>query len=199
TAALGFAEKAAAVDTPEAMELAHQLYERAAVAAASPSHQVHYRLSRSRLADRQGDLPMVVQLYQELLLDPALREVTLNDARSGGATQAAVVAEREIGQVIRQSGRALYQPYEQAARDAFEQARAGEQADALLDIARRYPNATVAPEALLAAAQSYEQANDHRRATQTLRQITFKYGESFDRVRVIESMVRNYLAMPGSV
>src|SRR5690606_1779665 len=112
-------EKAAAVPSGPADQFARQLYDRAAQAAASPAHQVNYRLSRARFAASRDDLPAVVRLYQEILLDPALRRITLSDARAGGATAAAVVAEREIAALIAQAGRAVYKPYDDAAAAAM--------------------------------------------------------------------------------
>ena len=67
----------------------------------------------------------------------------------------------------------------------------------MLAVAQAYPNAKVAPDALLAAAGSYEAAENHRQAAQLLRQLYFRYPQSADKLAVIEALARNYLAMPS--
>lgn len=194
--ALAFAQKSNARGTDEGRALAKEFYARAGVAAASPAQQVNLRLSRAQDAAEAEDYDTVVRMYQEILSDAAMRAVSLTHDQTG-ATQAAVVAQREIGQVIRDKGRSIYRPFEEAAAAALQQAN--EDADALIAVAREYPNSTAAATALTAAARNYEKAGNHRLATQTLRQVAYDYPESFDKARGLEAMARNYLAMPNRI
>jgi hypothetical protein len=66
-------------------------------------------------------------------------------------------------------------------------------------VAQAYPNSNAAPNALIAAAEIYEKANDPRRATQVLRQVYFGYPTQTDRAQVVEAMARCYLMMPGRI
>src|SRR5690606_31339319 len=76
--ALRYAEQMAARSGEFSTNLAHQLYDRAAAAADTPSQQVQYRLSRAQFADLQADKSHVAELYQQILDDPELRLVTVS-------------------------------------------------------------------------------------------------------------------------
>jgi hypothetical protein len=117
-----------------------------------------------------------------------------NETRA--VVQAAVEAENQIADVVRLHPEA-YAPIEQQAVAAMETALANHDAGKLLQIAQTYPNASIAPKAMLQAAESYEQGGDARQAAHVLRQIYRKYGNNSQRVQIIEAMVRNYLALPG--
>jgi len=195
--ALRYAEQMATRRDEFSANLANQLYDRAAAAAETPSQQVQYRLSRAQFADAQGDRLRVAELYQQILDDPQLRLVTISDPRFGGATQAAAAAEQEIASLIRRAGRGAYAKFDELARQGV--AAAGNDPQALLELAARYPNADVIPSALLAAADAFEAAGQHRPATRTLRLISHKYPDAVPKVRVLEAMARNYLAMPNRI
>ena len=70
------------------------------------------------------------------------------------------------------------------------------QAVKLLAVAQIYPNAGIAPQAMLAAADAYETAKQPRSAIRVLRQMWFKYQQSPDRAAILEAIARNYLAVP---
>lgn len=194
--ALTFAEKLGEPEgnKPAERQLAEQLFDRAAVAAHAPAQQVHYRMTRARFAEP----PEQVRLYQEVLADESLRTVPYA-ADESGSSQAAVVAETAIAAIIKQFGPSVYAPYEAKANDALTAARAANDPDALLAVARSYPNARVAPEAMLAAAEAYEVAGNPRRATHVLNVVYRRYGKTIDPARIIEGQVRNYLKLPGGV
>ena len=197
--ALTFAQKLAADERPAAQALAGPMYERAAAAARSPQQQVEYRLSRAEYAREQRDATTAVRLYQEILSDPALRPEPRLDETTGELTQAHAVAERAIAALIERAGRDVYAPFEQQAADALKQAQAAAKPDpaALLALAQTYPLAQVAPQALHAAADAFEAAGNPKQSIQALRQLYFKYPEYGDKALVLESMARNYLALPN--
>lgn len=175
--------------------LAGEFFDRAAAAAESSSQHVQYRISRARHAQRRDQAREAVTFYQQILDNPEWRMVTVNDARWDGATQAAVVAEHEIAALIRKFGRDVYAEFDALAEQAI--AAAAVDPDLLLAIPTRYPNARIAPQALLQAAQAFEATGNHRRATQTLRQVSYKFPDAFNKAEIVESMARNYLAMPN--
>ena len=139
---------------------------------------------------------MEVRLYQELLSEPSLRGVPVSDADAGGLSPAGSIAENAIASAIERSGRSVYAPFDESATREYEIAKAQGPA-ALLDVASAYPNATIAPTALVTAAGAFEAAGDHREATQALRQAYLKYPDLKNRAQVLESLARNYLASPG--
>jgi len=198
--ALTFAEKLAEPDdaSAEDRKLADELYERARQAADAPAQQVNYRMTRARTSP---DPVEQVRLYQEVLSDDRLRSVLYADDETGatGSSQAAQVAEKEIGKIIKRAGKSVYAAFDAKAADALAAAQAGNDAAALLAVAESYPNALVAPEAMMAAADAYESAGKFRSATETLTRVLRRYPGSADKARVIESQVRNSLRLPGGV
>ena len=193
--ALTFAEKLSATGGAEARPRVLELYARAAAAAQSPAQQVRYRLSRAKLGEAERDAATAVTLYQEILSDPRLRGESLTDDATGSPTQAAAYAERAINNLIRLAGGGVYAPYQQAASAALAEAQAGKDPAKLLAVAEVYPNSAVAPQAMLAAADAYEAAGDPKAAVNVLRPMYFKYPDSREKPRIIESMARNYLLL----
>jgi tetratricopeptide (TPR) repeat protein len=186
---------------PQLVKLIDELYDRAAAAASSPQQQVQYRLTRARFAASKEDLAGAAKLYQQVLGEPELRPVPLVDEKTGGPTQAAAVAEAQIKALVVRGGVKLYGPFEAEAAKRLTEAQATKpvKPEALLEIAEAFPNAVTAPKALLAAAEAYESLKQPQPAVQVLRQAYFKYGEAVDKPRVIESMARDYLALPNRV
>jgi outer membrane protein assembly factor BamB len=177
------------------------LYDRAATAASTPQQQVNFRIARARFARTTKDSGTELKLLQEILADPQYRAVAVVPEGEGATappSPAALVASRQIDELIKRDPGA-YEPVEQAAAKAMEEARAANDPAKLLNVAQVYPNAKVAPEALLAAANSYEAAGNNRQAAQLLRQLYFRYPQSADKLTVIESLARNYLAMSNYV
>jgi outer membrane protein assembly factor BamB len=186
---------------PQLVKVIDELYDRAAAAASSPQQQVQYRLTRARFAASKEDLAAAAKLYQQVLGEPELRPVPLVDEKTGGPTQAATVAEAQIKALVVRGGVKLYAAFEAEAAKRLGEAQAAKPAkpEAFLEIAEAFPNGVTAPKALLAAAEAYESLKQPQPAVQALRQAYFKYGEAIDKARVIESMARDYLALPNRV
>jgi outer membrane protein assembly factor BamB/TolA-binding protein len=176
-----------------------RLFDQAAAAAGSASQQVEYRVTRAKYAHAGKDYATEARLYQEILADEPMRAVTLGSADGNGARQAAALAEAAIDALVKRAGPQVYATYERTARDAMDFARSAGKPDDLLQIARRFPNASVASQSMFHAAEAYEAAGDHRRATQVLRQLYFKYPTAPNTAAVLEAMARNYLSIPGRV
>ncbi len=175
---------------------ANKLFDRAAAAAYTPSQQVAWRIARAKFARSTQDFAAEGRLYQEILADESLRSFTTIDEAVDGPVQAGELAQRGIEDLIKIGGRKVYEPFDKAAADAFTAAKDQNDPAKLLAVSRQYPNAVVAPQAMLAAADSFETAGDQQKAVHVLRQAYFKYPAS-DRARVLESMARVYLSMPN--
>jgi outer membrane protein assembly factor BamB len=193
--ALTFAQKLADPETnkPEEGKLAEQLFDRAGAAANSPAQQVTYRMTRARFAEPADR----VRLYQEVLANDEFRSVPYASSEDQGTAQAETVAENAIREIIGTTGRDVYAPFDAEAAEAMK--RAGADPDALRAVARSFPNAKVAPEAMVAAAEAYEAAGNPRRATQMLNEAYRRYRSVVDPSNIIEAQVRNYLKLPDGV
>jgi outer membrane protein assembly factor BamB len=195
--ALGFAQKLASNARGATRQTIDGLFDRAAAAAATPAQHVNLRLSRAEFARSVNDAATELRLYQEILVDPQLRGVTVARGESGGARQAGFAASDAIAELLRRpDGKALYEPFEALAAQSLEAKRSGADPTALLEIAQAYPNSNAAQQALLLAADAFEASSNPRQATQALRQLYFRYPDAPDRARVIEGIARNYLALP---
>ncbi len=178
------------------MDRVASLYDRATAAANSPQQQVSWRISRARFARDLQDFATEVKLYQDILSDPALRGVTVPSEDQTGMQMASVLAEKAINARLT-STPAAYAPFEQAAKDALMTARQANDATLMLAVAQKYPNATVAVDAMFAAADAYEAAGKNRPAVEVLDQLYRKYGNRTDKPRILEAQARNYPAPGG--
>lgn len=199
TTTLTFAEKLAKEKREGMLPFVAGLYDRAALAASTPSQQVHYRLSRAGVAAQTTQPEQEIKFYQQILLDPQLRAVSVSNAEGDDIAGAGEIARQAIAQVLMRTARSLYAPYEAAAVELLNSAKQAGDPKKLQELAMMYPNALAAPQALLAAADIYEAGNNPRGATQALRIAYIRYPDDPEAPRVLETMARNYLRMPGRV
>lgn len=200
--ALLFAQRLGAENNVGSISLAKQFFDRASASALNPSQQVNYRLSRARfiegLSDHQDklDYSQAVGLYQQILSSPQMRIVSVTGDEGSSPVQAGKVAEVAINELIRRVGPTVYESLEKEAAGRFADLSKQGDPDQLLALADNYPNSQVAPQAMQAAAQSYEKANQPRMATQMLRRLYWKYSPrltAVQRAQLTEAMARNYL------
>jgi outer membrane protein assembly factor BamB/outer membrane protein assembly factor BamD (BamD/ComL family) len=194
--AMAFAEKLSHDHTDANTPIASGLYDRAAKAASTAQQQVNYRISRARFAKDSGDDATELSLLQEINAEPSWRAVPVVQQDSPGPAQAGTVAEHMIAELIQRDA-AIYTSVAAEAQKAFDDAQTSTEPAKLLAVAQTYPNAPVAPQALLKAADAYESAGNPRQAGQILRQLYFKYPNSPDRALIIEALARNYMATPN--
>src|SRR5258706_5657703 len=95
---------------------------------------------------------------------------------------------------VKKSKPQAYEQFERLATEALE--AAGGDPALLKSVAETYPNSGSAPKAMIAAADAYEAQSNYRLAAYTRRLAYNKYGESDNKVKLLEGMARNYLAMP---
>src|SRR5439155_10045677 len=105
------------------------------------------------------DAAMELKLLQEVLADAQYRAVPVIGEEGGAPAPAAIAAARQIDDLIKRDP-TVYQPVQQAAQQAMEEARASNDPAKLLAVAQVYPNATVAPQALLAAESALQAADN---------------------------------------
>jgi outer membrane protein assembly factor BamB/tetratricopeptide (TPR) repeat protein len=193
--ACGFATKLHRTEaaTPE---IVRQLFERARLAADSPEQQVRYRLAHAAFLRSAGDAESEVALHQEILATPEWRAASV--AGRSGASTAATEAETAIAELLGKNAK-LYEPYDRAAKQAFDALAADTPAAAYLDIAEQYPLSATAVPALQRAADRFSADDEHRLATQTLRRLLKRSADPSTKAETLTSLARGYMRMPGQV
>lgn len=105
------------------------------------------------------------------------------------------LARDQIAEVIQVHGRAAYAAYERKAREAVEQARGrSDGAQALAAIIRRYPNAEIIPQALMALAERRLSDGRPEAAIAALRDVMASQAAEADTARALALLVRAYMA-----
>ena len=182
--------------SPPSPNLAAQtaaLYDRAAKVARTPSQQVEWRRRRAEMLAASGDPVPAIELWQQVLSNPAWRAVRFADETTANLTDAARLAKQQIAEIVAKSPGA-YGPFN-AAADAL--LAVASDTTQLVAIAQTHPNSNAAPTALLAAAGKFESAADPASAARVLRELFVAYPSFSRRAFVAESMARVYAALPG--
>jgi outer membrane protein assembly factor BamB len=195
--AIGFAVRSAQKN--ENSPRINRFFDLAQAAALSPGEQVEYRMARGDFewTHPSRDAGAAIELYQEILGDPALREIAMSDPLTNNPSQAGAVADKAIQKILESSdGREAYEKFETLAAQKLRDAAAAGDPDQLLDVARTYPDSRVTSDAMMSAAGLYESHGNPKMATQVLRRL-LRVRQDQDRVAVLEALSRNYLKMPG--
>ncbi|NIA21558.1 MAG: PQQ-binding-like beta-propeller repeat protein [Anaerolineaceae bacterium] len=131
--------------------------------ARTPEHLVQRLLDRMKSSARDGhsicrqaflraeyyqgrNARRAIAALREILDVPGLRHILVSGP--GGPGVSGILAEKAIARLVRRQGRAVYKPWETAARAARRQALAGSDYDGLIEVACRWPNSTAARKAL---------------------------------------------------
>ncbi len=166
--------------------------------AQSPLQKARYRLARAAFDIALADFPATLQLYQEILADPAMASAAVQDD-SGSAAPARLVVSQAIARILQMpQGKMAYAPFEHAAADALDRARAADDPVRLQRVAEQYPNSDSAPIAIRAAATAFESHRDFRAATLQLRHLLTQYPDQ-SRAPILEELACNYLKLPGEL
>ena len=188
--ALTFAQRLKADERAESRQRVADLFDRADRASYNPEQKVQYCIARGRFEEARDDAPSALKLYQQVLADPAMRAVPLSDEATNTPTSADAVAQKQIADLIKKDPQ-LYDPIEKQATAALEKAHESKDPAKLLEVARAYPNSSVATGASLAAADAYESAGDLRAARHVLSDVYFQRNDkSPEWPRVLEAMAR---------
>jgi outer membrane protein assembly factor BamB len=195
--ALSFAKRSAQKnDNPQQID---QFFDLAQAAAVTASQQVQYRMARADFdwTRPSRDAGAAIELYQEILGDPAYREMPMPDPLTANQSQAGAIADKAIKKILESSdGRLAYDKFEQLAAQKLSDARAAGDPDKLLDVAKMYPDSRITSDAMMSAAGLYEGRGNPKMAAQVYRQL-LQTRRDQDRVPVLEAMARNYLKTPG--
>jgi outer membrane protein assembly factor BamB len=149
--------------------------------ARTPAQNVRVRFARADFADTEGGAARRVALLQEILSDPAWRQVpTLADARkteaaAGGEAssprQAGEVARELLAQLIERAGPQVYEQIEQRAGEELAEATAAGDVELLLRLSEIYPNSAASASALEEAARLLQEQKRLPEAATALRRL----------------------------
>ncbi|HXE53014.1 MAG TPA: PQQ-binding-like beta-propeller repeat protein, partial [Tepidisphaeraceae bacterium] len=188
--ALTFAQKLKTDPRTSGRERIEKLFDRAKAAADSPQEQVQYRMARAGFDEIKGDVAAAVELYQQVLSQPDMRAVSLPDESQKSPVSADEAARQRIADIIKRDP-SVYEPFEKQAGDALKQAQESNDPAKLLSVAQSFPNSTVAPKAMLLAADAYEAAGDSRSARHVLLDVYFNHDKQpTDRAQILEALAR---------
>lgn len=184
------------------------LFDRASRLVGTAEQQVDLLMARASYAHAKHDLAAAIKFYQDILARPELRNAPApseqpSDQASISPTddqdaplQAGQAAEAQVAAILSEpGGPAAYQPFEQAAKAETAAAGAALDANRLLAVALMYPNSTAAPQARLAAADTFESKGQAIEATRVLRQIYREHPAS--KSLILQALARNYAKIPG--
>lgn len=175
------------------LEKAGGFYRLSARAASSAAEQVEYRRRLAGVLGALGRADAAVDVWQEVLANAALRDVPVQEESGGFTTPAGRVARREVTELVRRFPSA-YERFEREAARSFAEATSVPE---LLNVARHYPNARVAPEAMMRASELLQVQGEWRSAERVLRELFVTYAAYPRRGDVAEAMARVAAATPG--
>jgi hypothetical protein len=178
---------------------ANRMFDLANAAAQTSAEQVSYRLARAKFALAGNDLPSAARLYQQILLDPGMRQSPLTDPETSLTSHAGAVAEKSIDHILSTpGGAAAYEKFQLDAVAALNSAKVANDPNQLLAMAEQYPNAPQSHEALLAAARVFESQDNPRQAALVLRRVLNR-PHLEQRTSVLEALARNCVKIPGQL
>ena len=154
------------------------LYDRVATVTAGPGQEVAYHLAVAHFHERAGRGRAAVDHLQSVLTEPALARHLYEQPLV--SRQAGLEARRRLGRLVARLGPEVYEKYDRLARHRLDELteRPAPQADALIALAERYPEARVAPQARLIAA---DVLIDRQRDVEAARQLRLAYEQSWRR------------------
>lgn len=144
-----------------------QVVERLGRAAQTPDERVTHLMVLGRLRDAEGSGTLAAEAYQKVLGDPALSQALWRGPIV--AVRAELEAARRIRTLVIERGAAAYAGFENQAA-AEMRGLASSAPEALEDLARRYPAATVSATALMKASELHETAGRVHAAVADLRE-----------------------------
>lgn len=151
-------------------DLREQMLQRIAAATATASEEVGLQLATGRLQLERGEFASAVDHFQAVLADPTLAAAV--DDHGGVRREAGVEAARLLQEAVTRGGPTVYARYDAmaAAELARFEAMGGGGPEELLEVARRYPLANAAAEALYRAADALQARGETAAALRRLRE-----------------------------
>jgi outer membrane protein assembly factor BamB/tetratricopeptide (TPR) repeat protein len=152
--------------------------------------------ARLLLADVQldrGRPPEAVGILERLLGDERLRELTVGSEDGRRAVRADLFVGDRLAEIVRERGRAVYEPYDRKARELLDRGVEARDARALAEVARAFPAAEAVPEALLALGELHEsQERPDAAAAVYKRLLALSAAEDEARARALWRLARVY-------
>jgi outer membrane protein assembly factor BamB len=136
---------------PAGEELRHDLFDRVATIADTPTQQVIYHLTFGQFLESTADVEAAAEHYQTVLNQSALAERAYE--LEGVQRHAGREARVRLRHLLEEHGREVYERFDREAGRQLAMLGDTTDPDSLLEIARQYPFATAATEARLRAAR----------------------------------------------
>ena len=168
-----------------------QLFDRANAAADSAAQKASYRLARAQYDLLNKDFSGAVTLCQEILSDEQMRSASEPEGEAAGRA-----AETAINAAIKADA-SSYAAVEQRAGAALTAAQGSGESNKLMNVALVFPNSKAAIAARTEAAKRFGAEGKHEAAIEALRQIYSSTVDPAAKGAALESIARNFLAMPG--
>jgi outer membrane protein assembly factor BamB len=163
------------------------LFDRAAALANTPEQRAYYCMARAQYAQDHKDWPTLVAMEQEILADAAAREIPI--AQPDGRTlPAGQIAEETIAAMQQGGNEQFYAPYQEQALAAMQKARQLGQAAELLAVAQRYPNSSVAGDALRESAAAYLAAGNPGESASVFHELLVARAQPVDREQIFQAL-----------
>ncbi len=169
-------------------------FEEASRAARGPRDRLRALLSLSEAQSARGRPRDAVATLQNLLADEGLRGLQLAVEDGHRNVRADLLITDRLATVLREQGRAYYEPYEQAARRQIEAGIAEKSTRRLEQAARLYPVSEALPEAYLALATLHDAAGRPDEAAQSYRRLLAGAVNDEQRGRALWGLARSYEA-----
>lgn len=164
---LNFGEQLLGKEEPELRDRSRFYYEQCRSAAREPEQQAEWRLRLAELALKQKRPEEAATLYNEVLVDPALRVANYRETEvlaSAGAT-----AEQRMRKLMGDTGgAALYRRFEDQAEALLAKARAGRDLPGLQQVMEGFPNSKASVAAATDLATAYAEKKEWQNARKVL-------------------------------
>jgi hypothetical protein len=176
---------------PTDATLRRALFDRLPAASGNPADEVAYRFAFG--AFLEGVQPTeAADHYQAILMDPTLAGQLYQ--RGVMSLQAGLEARRRLKGMVATAGQRVYERYDAAAAQRLAEVTAGvPDPAALLEIAKQYPVAQAAPQALLAAGERMVASGNPAAAVPHLKH-AFEIGDATVKARAAGAVVQAHLA-----
>lgn len=191
-----FHELLSLAERGEAMQptVIERLFDRLAATTETPKELLAYNLGRGAFLEAQGRLSEAVDFYQAVLLDPRQADQTLT---RGQATRRGDLAARQrLVSLAETHGRDFYERYDRRAEGELSALLGSPSANVadFLGLARRYPLARIAAQAIFAGAELQAGSATHTGAATQYRR-AFQLAEDDDlRRRAAGALTHYYMA-----
>jgi len=152
---------------------------------------LQYRLRFGDLFDHYERPADALRLYQQVLRDRSLRELSFANDTEASQTGGAVV-QRRIAALLERRGKEIYEPYEAEARGLLDTGRAAKDERLIERVAEVFPNSDAASAALLELGELYLAKGEPETAAATFTRAYYRHGNPLDRPSIVKMIASAY-------